>query len=162
MNVFRNASADSAAGGRKWKTETIERRRGENGDKMGQKKRILVVDDERDIVKALTIRLQGAGYEVVSAFDGAQGIFMAHKEEPDLIILDIRMPAGDGFSVAEKLKESMDTFAIPLIFLTGSPEKNSEEKATALGARFYIKKPYDPEELLDAIERALEKDSDPS
>ena len=129
---------------------------------MGEKKRILIVDDERDIVKALTIRLQRAGYEVVTAFDGAQGIFMAHKENPDLIILDIRMPSGNGFSVAEKLKESANTVAVPIIFLTGSPERNSEERAIALGARFYVKKPYDPEELLDAIRRALEKDLDPS
>ena len=129
---------------------------------MGQKKRILIVDDERDIVKALTIRLRGAGYEVVTAFDGAQGIFMAHKENPDLIILDIRMPAGNGFSVAEKLKQSTNTLAIPVIFLTGSPERDSEEKAMTLGARFYVKKPYDPEELLDAIKRALEKEADPS
>ena len=128
---------------------------------MADKKRILIVDDERDIVKALTIRLNRAGYEVVTAFDGAQGIFMAHKEKPDLVILDIRMPAGNGFSVAEKLKESEDTVAVPVIFLTGSPETNSEEKAIALGARFYVKKPYDPEELLDAIERALEKDVGP-
>ena len=127
---------------------------------MEQKKKILIVDDERDIVKALMIRLQGAGYEVVTAFDGAQGVFMAHKEKPDLIILDIRMPAGDGFSVAQRLKRSTHTFTIPVIFLTGSPETNAEEKARALGARFYIKKPYDPEELLDAIRRALEKDSE--
>jgi DNA-binding response OmpR family regulator len=129
---------------------------------MGQKKKILVVDDERDIVKALMIRLQRAGYEVVTAFDGAQGVFMAHKEKPDLIILDIRMPAGNGFSVAQRLKRSTHTFTIPVIFLTGSPETNAEEKARALGARFYIKKPYDPEELLDAIKRALEKDSEPA
>ncbi len=129
---------------------------------MGQRKKILVVDDERDIVKALMIRLQGAGYDVVTAFDGAQGVFMAHKEKPDLIILDIRMPAGNGFSVAQRLKHSTHTFTIPVIFLTGSPEKNAEEKAMAMGARFYIKKPYDPEELLDAIKRALEEGSDPS
>jgi DNA-binding response OmpR family regulator len=129
---------------------------------MGQKKKILIVEDERDIVRALMIRLQGAGYEVVTAFDGAQGVFMAHKEKPDLIILDIRMPAGNGFSVAQRLKRSMHTFTIPVIFLTGSPEKNAEEKAMALGARFYIKKPYDPEELLDAIKRALEEGPDPS
>ena len=129
---------------------------------MGQKKKILIVDDERDIVKGLMIRLQGAGYDVTTAFDGAQGVFMAHKEKPDLIILDIRMPAGDGFSVAARLKHSMYTFTIPVIFMTGSPEKNAEDKAMALGARFYIKKPYDPEELLDAIKRALEEGPDPS
>ena len=127
---------------------------------MGQKKKILIVDDERDIVKGLMIRLQAAGYEVATAFDGAQGVFMAHKEKPDLIILDIRMPAGNGFSVAQRLKRSIHTFTIPVIFLTGSPEKNAEEKAMALGARFYIKKPYDPEELLDAIKRALEEEPD--
>ncbi len=128
---------------------------------MAEKKKILIVDDERDIVKALVIRLQGAGYEVVTAFDGAQGVFMAHKEKPDLILLDIRMPAGNGFSVAQRLKRSMNTFTLPVIFLTGSPEKNAEEKAMALGARFYVKKPYDPEELLDAIRRALEEESEP-
>lgn len=120
------------------------------------KKKILIVDDERDIVKALAIRLRSRGYETIVAFDGAQGIFMAHKERPHLILLDIRMPAEDGFSVAEKLKESKSTSGIPIIFLTGSPEIHAEEKAMALGARFYIKKPYDPEELLDAIERALQ------
>jgi DNA-binding response OmpR family regulator len=129
---------------------------------MDQKKKILIVDDERDIVKGLMIRLQGAGYDVVTAFDGAQCVFMAHKEKPDLIILDIRMPAGNGFSVAQRLKRSIHTFTIPVIFLTGSPEKNAEDKAMALGARFYIKKPYDPEELLDAIKRALEESPDPS
>jgi two-component system alkaline phosphatase synthesis response regulator PhoP/two-component system response regulator VicR len=148
--------------GRDWKTKKIKKLTGENEEHMREKKRILIVDDERDIVKALTIRLQRVGYEVVTAFDGAQGIFMAHKENPDLIILDIRMPAGNGFSVAEKLRESTDTFTIPVIFLTGSPEKDSEERARALGVRFYVKKPYDPEELLDAIERALQKDLDPS
>lgn len=123
---------------------------------MRAKKKILIVDDERDIVKALSIRLQSRGYQTVVAFDGAQGLFMAHKERPHLIILDIRMPAGDGFSVAEKLKESKSTRKIPVIFLTGSPELEAEERAMALGARFYIKKPYDPEELLDAIQRALQ------
>jgi DNA-binding response OmpR family regulator len=121
------------------------------------KKKILIVDDERDIVKALTIRLGASGYEVVSAYDGAQGVFLAHKEKPDLILLDIRMPSGDGFSVAEKLKKTSRTTRIPILFLTGSPEREAEEKALALGARFYIKKPYDPEELLDAVKRALEK-----
>jgi two-component system alkaline phosphatase synthesis response regulator PhoP len=121
------------------------------------KKKILIVDDERDIVKALMIRLESNGYEVVTAFDWAQGIAMANKEMPDLILLDIRMPSGNGFSVVELLKKSDRTNRIPIIFLTGSPERNAEERAIELGARFYIKKPYDPEELLDAVKRALEK-----
>jgi len=123
---------------------------------MARRKKILIVDDERDIVKALTIRLQSKGYNTVVAFDGVQGVFMAHKERPQLIILDIRMPASDGFSVAEKLKESKRTRAIPILFVTGSPDREAEERARALGARYFIKKPYDPEELLDAVKRALE------
>jgi DNA-binding response OmpR family regulator len=125
---------------------------------MGQKKKILIVDDERDIVKVLVIRLQSSGYEVITAFDGAQGVFMAHKEKPDLIILDIRMPAGDGFSVAERLKRSSHTWTIPIIFLTGSPEREAEGRAMELGARFFITKPYDPEELLDAVKRAVQEE----
>jgi CheY-like chemotaxis protein len=120
-----------------------------------EKKKLLVVDDEQDIVRALTIRLQTNGYEVVSAFDGEQAVLLAHKENPDLIILDIRMPAGDGFNAAERLKQSKLTRNIPIIFLTGSPDRSAEGKAAALGARFYIKKPYDAEELLDAVRRAL-------
>lgn len=126
---------------------------------MAPKKKILIVDDERDIVKALTIRLQSKGYRTVVAYDGAQGVFMAHKERPHLIILDIRMPAEDGFSVVQKLKESKRTNRIPIIFVTGSPERDAEERARELGARYFIKKPYDPEELLDAVRRALETKS---
>jgi DNA-binding response OmpR family regulator len=124
-----------------------------------EKKKILVVDDERDIIRALTIRLQSGGYDVVYAYDGAQGVFMTHKEKPDLIILDIRMPAGDGFTIARRLKETAQTSHIPILFLTGSPERNAEQKAHELGGRFYIKKPYDSEELLDAVRRALETEN---
>ena len=123
---------------------------------MAPKKKILIVDDERDIVKALTIRLQSSGYNTVVAFDGAQGVFMAHKERPHLIILDIRMPTGAGLRVGGKLKESKRMSRIPIIFVTGSPERSAEERARELGARYFIKKPYDPEELLDAVRRALE------
>ncbi len=125
---------------------------------MGRKK-ILIVDDERDIVKALIIRLQKVGYDVVTAFDGDQGVFMAHKENPDIILLDIRMPGSDGFNVIERLKQSRSTSTIPIIFLTGSPEKDLEKRAMEMGVRFYIKKPYDPEELLDAIQRALKENA---
>jgi len=113
------------------------------------------VDDERDIVKALTLRLKAEGYDVVSAFDSLQGVSMTHKERPDLIILDIRMPAGGGFGVVEKLRLSAHTKSIPIIFISGSQEKDSEVKAKELGIRFY-KKPYDPEELLGAVRIELE------
>ncbi len=110
----------------------------------------------RDIVKALTIRLQTNGYEVVTAFDGAQGVFIAHKENPDLVILDIRMPAGDGFSVAQQLRKSSRHLSYPDHLSDRQPGEEFGAEGQELGARFYIKKPYDPEELLDAVRRALE------
>ena len=125
---------------------------------MGRKK-ILIVDDEKDIVRALMTRFQAAGYDVAAAFDGAQGIFMAHKEKPDLIVLDIRMPAGDGFRTAERLKRSTHTWGIPVIFLTGSPLKEAESRAIEIGARSFIKKPYDPEKLLEIVKKILDEAS---
>ena len=122
------------------------------------KKKILIVDDEKDIVRVLMARFQAAGYDVAAAFDGAQGTFMAHKEKPDLIVLDIRMPAGDGFRTAERLKRSVHTWGIPVIFLTGSPLKEAEQRAKESGARFFIRKPYDPEKLLAVVKEVLEED----
>jgi CheY-like chemotaxis protein len=129
-------------------------------DKAGKrKKKILVVDDEEDIVKGLKIRLGAKGYNVISASDPIQSISMVLKGMPDLIILDIRMPAGGGFSVVERLKHFTQTRTIPIIILTGSSEKGHEMKAKEMGIRYYMKKPYDPEELLGIVREALERDS---
>jgi CheY-like chemotaxis protein len=124
--------------------------------KPGKRKKILVIDDEPDIVKGLRIRLRGNGYDVVSAPDPIQGVSVIRKEEPDLIILDIRMPAGGGFTVAERRKHFTHSRAIPIIILTGSADKTHEAKAKELGIRYFMKKPYDPEELLGAVSEALD------
>jgi len=89
------------------------------------------------------------------AIDSIQGVTMAHKDKPDLILLDIMIPGGGGFAVAERLKQATDTHDIPIIYITGIP--GTEEKAYQTGAAFYFKKPYNPEELMDAIKKALEK-----
>ncbi len=123
-----------------------------------KKKKILVVDDKEDIVRGLKIRLRGNGYDVVSASDPIQGISMVRKEEPDLIILDIRMPGGGGFNLEERLKLFTHTRTIPIIILTGSAEISHELKAEELGIRYYIKKPYDPKKLLEVVEKALKAD----
>ena len=83
---------------------------------------------------------------------------MVRKEEPDLIILDIRMPGGGGFNLAERLKLFTHTRTIPIIILTGSAEISHELKAEELGIRYYIKKPYDPKKLLEVVEKALKTD----
>ncbi len=119
------------------------------------KEKILVVDDEQDVAKALKVRLKANGYHVVLASDSVQAFMMANKEKPDLIILDIMIPGGGGFVVAERLKQSQTTHRIPIIFLTGIP--GGEEKAHQLGASGYVMKPYHPDELLETIHRALER-----
>jgi two-component system, OmpR family, alkaline phosphatase synthesis response regulator PhoP len=121
----------------------------------GLKKKIVLIEDEENLVKALTIRLRANGYEVAYAFDALQGVQKIHKEKPDLIILDIRIPGGDGFLVAQRLKNSTFTKDIPIIFLTGLPESEGKKKALELGAKFYVQKPYNPEDLLDMIQSAL-------
>jgi DNA-binding response OmpR family regulator len=119
------------------------------------KGKILIVDDEQDMAKALKVRLKANGYHVVLASDSVQAFVMAGKEKPDLIILDIMIPGGGGFVVAERLKQSQTTHHIPIIFLTGIP--GGEEKAHQLGASGYVMKPYHPDELMETIYRALER-----
>ncbi len=113
------------------------------------KGKILIIEDEADVAKALSIRLKANGYDVAIAADSIQGVSLAKKEKPDLIILDIMLPGGGGFAVSERLKEDVETWDIPIIILTGIP--GTEEKAYKAGARFYFQKPYKPEELLKAI-----------
>jgi DNA-binding response OmpR family regulator len=117
-------------------------------------KKILVVDSEQDMVKALKVRLKANGYHVVLASDSVQAFRIANQENPDLILLDIMIPGGGGFVVAERLKQSAATHHIPIIFLTGIP--GGEERAYKLGASGYIMKPYQPEELMETIHHVLE------
>ena len=120
------------------------------------KKRILVVDDEIDLVKAIQIRLKGANYEVVVAYDGEKGLEKAKQYKPDLIILDIMMPKMTGNDVAAVLKMDKELSRIPIIFLTcladGIVDKPSGD--TIVGSRF-MAKPFDTEELLSAIDEVI-------
>jgi DNA-binding response OmpR family regulator len=117
------------------------------------KKKILVVDDEQDMAMALKVRLKANGYNVVFASDSVQAFTIANEENPDLIILDIMIPGGGGFVVAERLKQSAATHRIPIIFLTGI--QGGQERAYKLGASGYLMKPYQPEELIETIHNAL-------
>jgi DNA-binding response OmpR family regulator len=137
---------------RKNSEEDIKKKVREKG-RMGKRK-VLVVDDEQDVAKALMARLKANGFNVVLAHDSVQAFTIANQEKPDLIILDIMIPGGGGFVVAERLKESHATYRIPIIFLTGIP--GGEERASKIGASGYVMKPYHPEELLETIRRALE------
>jgi len=117
-----------------------------------EKKKILIVDDEPDVLHLLGERLSKAGYEVLRASGGLEAIEQAQREMPNLIILDIAMPGMDGSEVANTLRAQPETKDIPIIFLTCLFTKQ-EEKACGhvLGQNFFIAKPYDVNELLTEI-----------
>jgi len=120
------------------------------------KKKILVIDDMPNIVTMVKARLEASGYEVIAALDGQQGLNYAYSENPDLIILDIVMPAGGGYSVYTRLKMSPKTRSVPVIFLTAKDRPEDVARAYNLGAQYYVKKPYKPEMLLETVKRVLE------
>lgn len=118
-------------------------------------KLILVADDDRDLVTALSIRLRAAGYEVVGAYDGVEVYEVAHERKPDLVIMDIRMPAGGGFDSTDRLKHSLSTRSIPVIFLTAFDDEDMREQAQSLGCAGYFRKPFDDVEFMDSISKLL-------
>ena len=120
-------------------------------------KKILVVDDEPNIVKMICSRLAANNYEFIVAYDGVQAVEKAHKEKPNLIILDIKLPAGEGISVYEYLKKSAETAIIPVIFITAYPEKDIKKKVLAMGANDFIAKPFKADVMLAKVKEALEK-----
>jgi DNA-binding response OmpR family regulator len=119
------------------------------------RKRILVVDDDEDLVRILSINLMAEGFDISTAFDGMCAVMRAHKDQPDLIILDLKMPAGDGFSVLERLRSSTKTFAIPIVILSALPKEDMEDKALKAGAIFYFSKPFDLDALIGFIKSSL-------
>ncbi len=119
---------------------------------MDTKGKILLVDDELDLIETMSFRLEAAGYEVVTASDGAKALEMAQKERPDLIIMDVMMPGVSGFDALQNLKKGSDTKAIPtIIFSCGKEEESWAKKAIGLGAAGYIVKPFDGESLLFTV-----------
>ncbi len=121
------------------------------------KGRILVVDDEPEIVRSLTLRLSAEGYDVSSACDGIGATKMAIEQQPELILLDIGLPAGNGHVVVERLRNITETAHIPVIYLTARTSETDYHQARAGGVTKYITKPYDSEVLLAAVEGQMER-----
>jgi DNA-binding response OmpR family regulator len=121
-------------------------------------KKILVIDDEPELVKAITVRLQASGYEVIFAYDGQEGIDKAEEIKPDLILLDIIMPKKDGWEVCKNLKSNPTTKGIPILICTASGQRDLEKRCTAAGADEVIKKPFETAELLELVNKLLRGD----
>ncbi len=126
-------------------------------DEKDGKPRILIVDDEIDIVKILEKRLMNQGFKTFKAGNGKEAIEAVKKEKPDLIILDVMMPVMDGFETLGVLRSKLDTAGIPVIMLTAKSDKDSEIRGLEIGADDYITKPFDFEKVLARIKMLLKR-----
>lgn len=128
----------------------------EEAETSSNRKKILIVDDEKDVLLMLKKRLIAIGFSVIAADNGNDALVLAESERPDVIILDVLMPSVDGPEVAQKLREIPETKGIPVIFLTGMFPKHEEKKQGRMVAgNMLFDKPYDTEQLLLAINKAL-------
>ena len=118
-------------------------------------KKILIVDDDKQIVLLLASRLKANKYEIIAAYDAVQAVAKAFSEKPDLILLDIKMPAGGGISVMDNLSNSADTAVIPVIVITAYPSAEIQQKVKEMGAVDFISKPFKAEEVLLKVKKAL-------
>ncbi|MBL7072735.1 MAG: response regulator [Candidatus Omnitrophica bacterium] len=117
--------------------------------------KILIVDDNPDLIAVLKVRLESFGYEVVVAEDGVKCLEKASSGKPDLILLDVLMPEMDGFQALKKLKEDDLMKTIPVIMLTAKDKLDDVAKANALGAADFIVKPFDYRIMVEKIRKIL-------
>lgn len=123
------------------------------------KAKILLVDDDVEIVETVCYALESAGYEVVIARDGNQGLALAERENPQLMVLDMMMPKRSGFLVLEKLRRELE-MPLPVIMITGNEGSRHQAYAELLGVSEYIRKPFPMDRLLDAVARLLKESDD--
>jgi CheY-like chemotaxis protein len=126
-----------------------------------KKKKILVVDDNEIILKTISLRLQGAGYDVITALDGSEAVSATRKEAPDLVLLDISFPPDvggvewDGFRIMEWFRRMESAKKTPVIIITGGEVTHNKERAIAGGAVAFFNKPIDHDDLLKVIRATL-------
>jgi DNA-binding response OmpR family regulator len=118
------------------------------------RKKILIIEDDQQTAMALGLRMKQAGYDSASAHDALSGLLAVVRCQPDLVLLDIAMPAGDGFTTAERIRKLAPT-PIPFIFITGSKQPLLRARAEQMGAAGFFEKPYDPQDLLSTVHRTL-------
>ena len=126
-----------------------------SGDRVPTGKKVLIVDDDFEIIEAVRYALEGAGHEVVIARDGNQALALAEREDPDLMVLDMMMPKRSGFLVLEKLRRLRDE-PLPVIMITGNEGSRHKAYAELLGVSDYIRKPFAMDRLVDAVGKLLD------
>lgn len=120
-----------------------------------EKKRILLVEDERDLVETMIFQLEAAGYEVIVAYDGLEGLEKAKKEKIDLMILDLMLPKMDGYKVCALLKKDSRYSKIPIILFTARAQASDLKMGEEVNADAYIVKPFDAKALLQKIKELI-------
>lgn len=125
----------------------------------GERKKILVVDDEPSIVKLVSVKLEKEGYELYTAYDGEEALSKVRDVNPDLIVLDVMMPKLDGRQVCARIKGNPETKQIPIIMLTAVGQFEEQLKGMEAGADEYVTKPFSPEALAKTVAEVLKKDA---
>jgi DNA-binding response OmpR family regulator len=125
-----------------------------------QSKRVLLVDDDPQVLEALNLAFEDAGFDVLLAHDGGEGLMRAERDRPDLIVLDMMMPRRSGMNVLERLRSSGD-FCPPIIMLTGNDEPRHRKFAESQGVSAFLKKPFEIAELLRIAGSLVEATSSP-
>jgi len=118
-------------------------------------KTVLLVDDDNTILLGVGVRLKSMGYTVYTAKDAVSAVSAVVKHRPDVVVLDISLPAGDGFLVSDRLQTLVGSAATPIIFMTASQNPTLRERAMKLGAAAFLMKPFAATTLADAVESAL-------
>ncbi len=118
--------------------------------------RILIVDDDEDMVDVLSIRLNRQGFKMLSANSGKRGLEIARSEHPALVLLDLRLPDVDGFTVCQHLADAPETCDIPVIIVSGMERPDIIRQSRAAGCQYFVRKPYDPNALLVLIQHSID------
>lgn len=124
------------------------------------KKKILIVDDDKDLLDGLNFLLSSHGYDVMTAMDAISVFVFARKGKPDAILLDLSLPGGNGYHVMERLKSFQPFANIPIIIITSREASTHQQRALRAGAEAFFQKPFDNGQLLTAIENALKKSNE--
>ncbi len=119
--------------------------------------KILVAEDDRDIRELITLTLEFAGFEAVSASNGAETVELATRERPDLILMDVRMPLMTGYQACEALKQIPETQNTPVVFLSAKGQESEIQEGMGVGAVRYILKPLAPDDLVAQVKQVLEE-----
>ncbi|MCE9558487.1 MAG: response regulator [Armatimonadetes bacterium] len=122
--------------------------------------KVLVCDDERHIVRLIQVNLEKAGYTVVTAYDGKDGLEKIKSEKPDMVVLDVMMPYMDGFEVLKSLRRDPEFMALPVIMLTAKAQDKDVFEGYHYGADMYLTKPFNPIELVTFVKRLSQGGSD--